>query len=309
MEQQSGVRPRRGMIWLTTGALLGLAVVFGLMGSHSSHPAPSMTFASPSGAGRLAERLPPTRRLLDKWEGSKALGGTRSEPLLRPGDDRDYATLSARLAPLAGKDNIVATLLMREALAACRHPLDPGWRIRMTKPRAIAYATWKEGFCNRAVSEAEQDAIDKQGREAFVRRHPEWQTAGPQSTDEVLDAVLSSDDVEVMDMASIFLRWSGPNRWGVGKDLVEGAAYQEDLHKYQRVAIQDMQCAETGGCGSGGMRSAMICLMSDGLECSPGQGAYDMWNDQLSPQEIDVVLAIEQRILDERARRIAAPPN
>ncbi len=306
MEHRSGVRPGRGTVWLTTGVLLGLAVVFGVMGGHSDRSGPSRASAPTPGSDRA---LASARQLADRRIGRRASGGTDPEPLLRPGDDRDYDTLSARLGPLAGKDNVAATLLMREAAAACRHPLEPGWRIRVVKPRAVAYSTWKEGFCSRAVSEAEQDAIGEQGRDAFVRRHPEWQQTGPQSTDEVLDAVLSSDDVEVMGMALALFPRDGTNRWDVGKDLVQGSAYEADLHKYQRVAIEDMQCADTGGCGPGGMRSAMVCLTSDGFECTPGQGAYDMWNDQLSPQEIDIVLAIEQRILDERVRRAATPLN
>jgi hypothetical protein len=304
MEQRSGVRPGRGMIWLTMGVLLGLAVLFGAVGGHAERSGPSKVSAPRSARVEAPKPEDPAtaRRVMDRRIGGRASARTGREPQLRPGDDRDYDTLFARLGPLAGKDNVAATLLMREAVAVCRHPLEPGWQSRVVEPRAVAFSNWKEGFCSRAVSEAEQDAIGEQGKDVFVRRHPEWHNTGPRSTDEVLDAVASSDDVEVVDMALAQLPRDGKNRWAMGRDLVQGSAYEADLPKYQRVALEDMECAATGGCGPGGMRSAMVCLTSDGFECAPGQGAYDMWNEQLSPREIDIVLAIEQRILDERAR-------
>lgn len=311
MEQRSRGRPGRGTIWLTTLILLGLAVVFGVVGWHAGRPGTATTFVSTARAGRTGgtQESPPANapRLLDRRDA--ASGGLASEPLLRPGDDRDYATLAARLGSLAGKDNVAATLLMRDASAACRHPPEPGWRVRVVKPRAVAYTTWREGFCNRSVSAAEQDAIGERGKAAFDRRHPEWPSTGPGSSTQVLDAVLSSDDVEVMDMAYSFVRWGGANAWDVGGDLVQGSPYEANLRKYQGVALQDMACAETGGCGPGGLRSATVCLMSDGYDCAPGQGAYDVWNDRFSPEEVDIILGIEQRILDERVRRAAAPPN
>jgi len=313
MEKRSGVRPGRGTIWLTVGMLLALAVVFGVMGGHFAPTGPSNASAPVAGSARVEAPRPEApatgRRLEDKRIGGRTSGGTGPESLLRPGDDRDYDSLSARLAPLAGKDNAVATLLLREAAAACSHPPEPGWRNRVVKPQGVAYRTWEEGFCSRTVSEAELNAIGQEGKESFNRRHPQWQKTGPQSTGEVLDAVVSSDDVEVVDMALALLPRDGTNPWDVGKDLVQGTTYEADLHKYQRVALEDMQCAATGGCGPGGMRSAMACLTSDGFECAPGQGAYDMWNEQLSPQEIDIVLGIEQRIVDERTRRVGAPLN
>lgn len=306
MDKRLTGRPMPKAIGWMVGALLSLALVFAVTGGHSGHARPSTSPAAP-GSVRVDTAPPSTRHATERGLGRKPPAAM--QPLLGPGDDRTVEVLFARLAPLSGEGDVAAALLMRQAAAVCRHAVEPGWQSRTSNPRAMAYAAWKASFCTRTVSQAELDSISQQGRLAFDRRHPGWAATGPRSVDEVFDAVTSSDDVEITDMASVLLPRDATDHWDLGRDLVQGSAYEADLHKYQHVALDDMQCATTGGCEPGGMRSAMICLMSDGYACAPGQGAYDMWNEQLSPAEIDIVLGIEQRIRDERHRRAATPPG
>lgn len=288
--------------------LLGTAVLFRVAGGEGrSHVAPAAsvvhlpligTAIRPLGTSLLATTTI-SRAPAAGWD-IPATGG--ADTYLLPGDD--YAAVAARLAPRVESDE-AALILMSQAVAICGRPVPPDWRDRARNPRSRAFLEWKESFCNGHVAPAADLAAYYRMRiSRFAIDHADLmeENADPGNA-WIFDVVMDSDSLEDMQRAADMLDVPGPDQWDLGRDLVQGTPQASRLRRYQAVAVDDLQCARTGGCGPNGFRAVMFCMVNRDSPCHPGQSVYDTWNEEFTPAEIDTILAIKQRILDERSRR------
>jgi hypothetical protein len=294
-------------IWVAVAILLGTGVLFRVAGGQGRSVAPPVGDAVHS---QVAGTTPSaTTATFHARRNGRSVSPENEAvtPYLLPGDD--YAAVTARLAPLVDSDD-VALFLMSEAVTVCARPLSPDWRDRARNPKGRAFLAWKESFCNGHLAATDaSDSYHRMRMSRLVLRHANWKEDDDRGVEANFDAVLESESVDDMVIASTMLTVSGNNDWNFGNDLVQGTAQASRLPRYQQVAIDDLQCARTGGCGPNGLRTAMFCLMNPVSPCHPGQSVYDTWNDEFTPAELDIILAIKQRILDERSRRQSARAN
>jgi hypothetical protein len=299
-----GSKPR-WLIGLVTASFLAMAILFQTLSADATDVAlsPLAARASSRHATQANERLAGlTTRDIPAAIASR---DATPEPYLLAGDD--YDALVERLVPRLAID-ANALLILNEAASACASAVPPGWRDRPgLKPRVRTYLVWKERFCHGRITEEERNAYSAKYIATALDRARE---VGVNESEDHLDASVAYDLVfhsrhfDEIGMVSAMVEMGG-DPWSFGSDLVAGTPLEANLAEYQKVAIEDILCSMTGGCGPDGMRTANLCLTNLKVVCAPGQSAADMWSEQFSPKEVDIILAIEQRIRDERARRAA----
>jgi len=295
-------RGPRLLIWLMTASLVATGVLFRNLSAEG---------AEGSGISAVAARPDPGEAVQRTFSGPRRTGagpGTRgaSVPVaagayVLPGDT--YETVVARLAPRAATDSS-ALLVLYDAAAACAQAPLPGWRGRVSSdPRARIFLDWKERFCRGRVTTVERGVYEASRLAGMIARHPDWSTFDEDHA-VPYEIVLDSPNLEDADLISGLLE-ADAEPWPFAMDLVEGTAYEKKAHVYQHIALEDLRCGETGECGPDGPRTAWLCAINLNAVCKAGQSVADMWRDEFSPDELNIIGEIEQRIVDERLRRQA----
>jgi hypothetical protein len=143
--------------------------------------------------------------------------------------------------------------------------------------------------------------------ESFRKRHEDWNDMGDEDGNHLIfEAVLNSDSPEDSELAADLTDVPGIDKWALGLEDVGGTTHVAKLPRYQQVALQGIRCSELGGCGPNDLMTMWLCVRMPAPGCRAGASVDDLWADEFAPDEIAVIARIQQRILDERARRAGA---
>lgn len=297
---------RGNLPWFLALCLLGLAVLFRLAGQTAADPLPNVVAeVADSQPGSLeAKRRIRLRRASLQAHGLAATGNIGADGYLLPGDN--YAAIERRLAGRVAYDDR-ALFVMNRAAMVCSSPLDARWREKAIDKKARAYAAWKESFCNGRTSGGDAKTYMTMTHDSMRRLTADWGERDVGKGSRLyFEAALDSDSLNVTEAAATMLTVPDLDTWSVGLEEVEGTAYLSKLPRYQQVALQGIECTEAGGCGPSGLMSVWLCVMTPGPDCSPGSGIEESWSDEFAPNELAIIARIQQRILEERARRAEA---
>jgi len=305
---KAGKGGRRGVVWavaIAVGAVFVVGVATGIQPDAAGR-AGHMRGAPTPGGGVLRDAGPGAPVDSARHGGASSPGIATMEPsgepstvYLRPGDG--YREIMARLGPESEHDP-VALFLTGEATVACVSESTPGAALRARTTTARALLAWKSAFCRGEFAGAERrDDILRRRMAGIASRHPEWAGRDSSGGAPFFDAVLSGGTLDEMQTAISLL--SVGESWDLGHELVDGTPLAANLSKYQTIALESLMCDVTGGCGPNGLRTAMLCIQSGDPSCHPGRSVYDTWNDEFSPNEKAIIVAMRERVAAERARR------
>lgn len=300
-------RNKRGNLpWLIALCFIGVAVLFRLAGQAVADPGRDLANEdAASQPGGVQVKKPVRAHGISLQSRSPAASGNiNPDGYLRPGDD--FAAIERRLAARTAYDDR-ALYVMRYAAAVCRTPLDAQWRAKARSDKGRVFSAWKETFCHGRTTATEYKTYVTTAMDAFRARHRDWDEHHPdEATHLFFDAALDSDLIEDASFAADMVGIPGSDGWDFGAEEVAGTPYLSKLPRYQKVALQGIQCGQVGGCGPDGLMTTWFCVTTPGSHCSPGTSVDDMWDDEFSTDEIAIIARIQQRILEERARRAEA---
>jgi len=297
--------------WLIALCLITLAVLFRLAGQAFADPVRGGTAAvvesRQDGGGMKAPVHPvPTQAAASRTRRGASPGKLSPDDYLVPGDD--FATVERRLADRATYDHR-ALDVMYYATLVCGKAVNPEWRTTSRTQKARVFSAWKDTFCGGRTTSEEAAGYQSIMLKQRVQSRAEWEK-GDGSTNSTLvhfEQEVYSDFPPVM--AAGLLDIPDYLDWPLGAEDVRGTPYAAKLPRYQQVALQGIQCSQVGGCGPNDLMTMWLCLTTSGAACSSTTSTDDMWADEFAPDEIAIIARIQQRILDERSRRLAARPN
>jgi hypothetical protein len=299
---------RSGTPWLIALCLISLAVLFRLAGQAMADPvrgATALVVETRHGSGEPTRPMKPTHpQATPSWARRRALSGSLNpDGYLLPGDD--FSAIERRLADRVTYDER-ALFVMYHAAGLCSSPVKPDWRKTVTRESARTFLAWKESFCHGRTTANESHAYIEMTFDSFQKRHEDWSDKGDENGGRLFfEAVLDSDSPEDSALAADLASVPGLE-WALGLEDVEGTTHVAKLPRYQQVALQGIQCSELGGCGPNDLMTMWLCVMPPALGCQAGASTDDMWANEFAPDEIAIIARIQQRILDERARRAEA---
>lgn len=302
----------RSLPWLIALCLIGLAVLFRLAGQAIADPvrgAAAPVVDSRHVGGETKRPIHPTQPQPTPSWASRRASSARLNPdgYLLPGDD--FSAIERRLADRVTFDER-ALFVMYRAAGLCSSPVRPDWRKKVKTESNATFLAWKESFCHGRTTADESHAYREMTLESFVERHDDWGDKGDgNGMRPVFDAVLDSDSPEDSALAVDLVDVPGLDTWALGREDVEGTTHVAKLPRYQQVALQGIQCSELGGCGPNDLMTLWLCVMPPTVGCRAGASVDDMWANEFAPDEIAIIGRIQQRILDERSRRIVAGAN
>ena len=292
--------------WLIALCLISLAVLFRLAGQAMADPvrgAAALVVDSRHGSGATTRPMKPTQpQATPSWASPRASSGNLNPAgYLLPGDD--FSAIERRLADRVTYDER-ALFVMYYAAGLCSSPVKPDWRKTAKRESGRTFLAWKESFCHGITTHDESQAYSAMTLESFQKRHEDWNDKGDgDGTRLVFEAVLDSDSPEDSALAADLVDVPGLEKWAMGLEDVEGTAHVAKLPRYQQVALQGIQCSELGGCGPNDLMTMWLCVRPPASGCRAGASVDDMWANEFAPDEITIIASIQQRILDERARR------
>jgi hypothetical protein len=221
-------------------------------------------------------------------------------PYLLPGDD--FAAIEHRLADRAAYDPR-ALDVMYYATLVCNRPVNPEWRTISKTQKARVFSAWKNSFCHGRTTSEEATAYQAIMLKTLVQARDDRVIDGGPTNTKLMDFEheVYSDFPPLM--AAGLLDIPDYLDWPLGVEDVRSTPYAAKLPRYQQVALQGIQCSQVSGCGPGDLMTMWLCLTTPGAACSSTTSADDMWSDEFSTDEIVIISRIQQRILDERARR------
>ena len=307
MENRDTANGRRsGLPWLLALCFVGLAVLFRFAGNAVAGPA---DVAAPASAHSAPADLKTTDPGRPRKAHPLAHNAARTRDInpdgyLIPGDD--FSAIEGRLAERVTYDER-ALLVMYHASAMCRSQVNPEWRTKAKTETGRIFSAWKESFCHGRTTADESRAYIEMTLDSFLRRHEDWDDRDKKKgTSPYFEAVLNSDSPEDVSFAADLVALPGLDTWDLGLEDVEGTTHVAHLARYQQVALQGIQCSELGGCGPNELMTMWLCLRMPASSCRAGASVDDMWANEFAPDEIAIIARIQQRILDERARRVAS---
>jgi hypothetical protein len=303
---------RSALPWLLALCFVSLAIVFRLAGPAVADPvrgALAPVVDSRSGSGEAKRSIASARRHTTALSarGHASSGSINPDGYLIPGDD--FSAIERRLAERVTYDDR-ALFVMYYAAGSCMTAVKPDWRTKARTESVRTFLAWKESFCHGRTTADEFDAYSAMTLESFQTRHEDWRDKGGDDGNRLIfEAVLNSDSPQDMSLAGDVVDLPGLDGWAFGAEDVEGTAHAARLPRYQQVALEGLQCSQLGGCGPNDLMTMWLCVRSPALGCRAGASVDDMWANEFAPDEIAIIARIQQRILDERARRAEAPAS
>jgi hypothetical protein len=300
---------RNTLPWFLALCLLSLAVLFRLAGQAIADPARSASTPavdSHHGSGEATRPIASARRQTapPAARGHGVSGHLNPDGYLLPSDD--FSAIERRLADRVTYDER-ALFVMYHAAGVCSTPVKPDWRKTARSESGRTFSAWKESFCHGITTHDESLAYAAMTLESFQKRHEDWNDKSDEDGNHLIfEAVLDSDSPEDSALAADMVDVPGLDKWALGLQDVEGTTHVARLPRYQQVALQGIQCSELGGCGPNDLMTLWLCVRTPALGCQAGASLDDLWANEFAPDEIAIIARIQQRILDERSRRLAA---
>jgi hypothetical protein len=296
---------RSGVPWLLALCFIGLAVLFRLAGNAVAGPA---GVAAPASAHAAPVDLKTNDPVRLRKARSLARSPARTSDVnpdgyLLPGDN--FSAIERRLADRVTYDPR-ALYVMYYATTACSKPVNPEWRTKSKTQKGRVFSAWKESFCQGRSTAEEATFYQSTMLQSLTQSRAE-----SEKDDESANGTLLYFESQVYSdtppgMAAGMLTLPDYVSWPLGVEDVDGTPYVAKLPRYQQVALEGIQCSQVGGCGPNDLMTMWLCLMTPRSACSSTTSADDMWEDEFSSDEIAIIARIQQRILDERARRVAS---
>jgi len=295
--------------WLIALCLIGLAALFRLAGQAMADPvreAGTAAVDSRHGSGETSGPMKPVQPQSTAPRASRRTSPTNVDPdgYLRPGDD--FSAIERRLADRVTYDER-ALFVMYHAAGVCSTPVKPDWRKTARRESGRTFLAWKESFCHGVTTHDESQAYSAMTLASFQKRHEDWNDMADEDGNHLIfESVLNSDSPEDSELAAAVTELPNLDGWAMGLEDVDGTTHVAKLPRYQQVALQGIQCSELGGCGPNDLMTMWLCVRMPAPGCRAGASVDDLWADEFAPDEIAIIARIQQRILDERARRAGA---
>jgi hypothetical protein len=297
------LRRHTSLPWLLALCLISLGALFQSTGkalqgrSNGFHS--EITDSRSSGINATGQMQPDGKRY--RTRGQAVPAGANSGVYLLPGDD--FAAIERRLADRVTYDPR-ALDVMYYATLVCNRPVNPQWRTTAKTAKAGVFLAWKDMFCRGRITSGEAAGYQSIMLKERLRSRSEWEKDDGSTTSTLLhfEHEVYSDFPPIM--AAGLLDIPDYLNWPVGVEDVQGTPYAAKLPRYQQVALQGIQCSQVGGCGPNDLLTMWLCLTTPHAACSSAASTDDMWAEEFSPDEIAIIARIQQRILDEHARRV-----